>query len=99
GAATTGPLTVATAGGTATSSTSFTVTGAPPPAPTISSFSPTSGAAGTSVTISGTNFSGATAVGFNGASAAFTVSSSTQITATLPNGATTGPLTVTTAGG
>ena len=34
--------------------------------PTIASFTPASGPAGTSVTISGTNFSGATAVSFNG---------------------------------
>jgi len=68
--------------------------------PTIASFTPASGPAGSSVTISGTNFNGATAVRFNGASASsFTVTSATAIQATVPAGATTGPLSVTTPGG
>src|SRR5205807_584644 len=96
--ATTGPLSVTTAGGTASSAGSFTVTVSDPP-PTITSFTPASGPVGTSVTISGTNFTGATAVQFNGTSASFTVNSASAITATVPSGATTGPLSVTTAGG
>jgi uncharacterized protein (TIGR03437 family) len=64
-------------------------------APTVSSFTPTSGAVGSSVTITGANFTGATAVRFNGAAASFTVNSSTQITATVPSSATTGPISVT----
>ncbi len=64
-------------------------------APSITSFSPESGLIGTSVTITGTNFTGATAVTFNGASASFTEDSNTQITATVPSGATTGPISVT----
>src|SRR5205814_3703918 len=67
--------------------------------PTISSFTPGSGPVGTSVTISGTNFTGASAVLFNGTSASFTVSSATAITATVPAGATSGPISVTTPGG
>jgi hypothetical protein len=67
--------------------------------PTITSFTPASGPAGTSVTISGANFTGATAVKFNGTAAAFTVTSPTAIQATVPAGATTGPLSVTTLGG
>src|SRR5258705_370927 len=67
--------------------------------PTISSFSPTSGPVGTSVTISGTNFGGASAVRFNGTSAGFTVNSSASITATVPGGASTGTISVTTSGG
>src|SRR2546428_231750 len=68
--------------------------------PTITSFTPTSGAVGASVSISGTNFTGATAVTFNGVSAAsFTVASATAIQVTVPTGATTGPLSVTTPGG
>jgi uncharacterized protein (TIGR03437 family) len=63
-------------------------------APTISSFSPGSGAVGTSVTISGANFTGASAVRFNGTSAGFSVNSASQITATVPSGATTGPISV-----
>ncbi|MBE2180363.1 MAG: hypothetical protein IAE97_07815 [Chthoniobacterales bacterium] len=64
-------------------------------APSITSFSPESGLIGTSVTITGTNFTGATAVAFNGSSASFTEDSDTQITATVPSGATTGPISVT----
>jgi hypothetical protein len=73
---------------------SFTLTG--PPAPAVTSFSPTSGAVGTAVTITGSNFTGATAVKFNGTGATYTVNSDTQITATVPSGATTGPIAVTT---
>jgi hypothetical protein len=67
--------------------------------PTIASFAPTSGSAGTSVVVTGTNFTGATAVAFNGVSATFTVNSATQITAKVPAGATTGKITVTTPSG
>src|SRR5207237_119867 len=93
--ATTGPVSVTTPGGTATSASSFTVVSAP----TIAGLSPTTGPVGTSVTISGTNFSGATAVAFNGTNATFTVTSDTAIQATVPAGATTGPVSVTTPGG
>ena len=54
---------------------------------------------GTLVTINGTSFTGATAVRFNFASASFTVVNSTQITATVPGGATNGHIRVTTPGG
>jgi hypothetical protein len=64
-------------------------------APTIASFSPTSGAAGVVVTINGTNFTGATAVAFNGTTAGYTVKSATQISATVPAAASTGPISVT----
>ena len=78
-----------TPGGTATSSGSFTVI----PAPTITGFTPTSGPVGTSVTITGTNLTGATQVQFNTTNATiFTVDSATQITATVPAGATTGTI-------
>jgi hypothetical protein len=68
-------------------------------APTISGFSPSSGAVGSSVTITGTNFTGATAVKFNGQSASFTVGSSTSISATVPNCSSTGTISVTTPSG
>jgi hypothetical protein len=55
-----------------------------------------SGGAGSSVIILGTNMTGASSVTFNGAAAAFTLVSSTEITATVPSGATTGPVVVTT---
>lgn len=93
---TTGKVTVTTPGGTAASAANFTVLDPP----TITSFNPTSGPVGTSVTITGTNFTGATAVKFNSAAAAsFTVDSATQITATVASGTTTGKITVTTAAG
>lgn len=57
---------------------------------------PTSGKVGTSVVILGNNLTGSTAVSFNGTPATFTVVSSTEITATVPAGATTGALEVTT---
>ena len=69
-------------------------------APTISSFTPTSGSAGLEVTISGGGFTGATGVTFNGEAAAmFTVDSDIQIRAEVPNGATTGPVSVSNAAG
>ncbi|MGH3372870.1 MAG: IPT/TIG domain-containing protein [Nocardioidaceae bacterium] len=94
--ATTGKITVTTPGGTATSAANFTVT---IPAPTITSFSPTSGRTGTAVTITGAAFTGATAVRFGGVRASFVVNSATQITATVPVGAVTGKISVTTPGG
>lgn len=66
-------------------------------APTITSFTPTSGSTGTSVTLTGTNFTGATTVKFNGVVAgSFSVTSSTKITAVAPTGVTTGKINVTT---
>jgi hypothetical protein len=70
-----------------------------PTLPVINSFSPAGGFAGTTVTITGLNFTGATQVRFNGLSASFTVDSPSQITATVPAGATTGPISVQTPGG
>src|SRR5437899_8680051 len=82
------------------SNTASATTPAPIPSPpTITSFTPSSGPAGTSVTITGTNFTGATAVTFNGVSASFTVSSDTAIQATVPTGARPGPRSGTTPGG
>jgi len=71
----------------------------PPPAPAIASFTPTSGSAGTVVTITGSNFTGASAVTFNLVTSSFAVVSGTQIQATVPVGATTGRIRVTTPGG
>ncbi|WP_201985968.1 CUB domain-containing protein [Hymenobacter rubidus] len=63
--------------------------------PTITSFSPTSGLPGTSVVITGLNFTGTTSVTFNGVVApGFVVNSATQITVAVPSGATTGPIRV-----
>lgn len=65
------------------------------PTATISSFVPTSGPAGTQVTITGTGFTGATAVSFDGvAAASYTVLSATSIIAEVPVGADDGYITV-----
>jgi uncharacterized repeat protein (TIGR03803 family) len=60
---------------------------------------PTSGAAGKNVTILGTNLTGATAVSFDGTAATFKVVSATEITTTVPSGASSGTVTVTTSSG
>jgi len=54
---------------------------------------------GAAVTLIGTGFSGVTAVAFNGVAASFSVVNATQITATVPAGATSGLIAVTTPGG
>jgi hypothetical protein len=70
-----------------------------PGTPEITSFSPTSGAPGTSVQINGSNLTGATSVRFNNATATFTVDNPNRITAIVPSNATTGPISVTTPNG
>ncbi|MEO8617639.1 MAG: S8 family serine peptidase [Luteolibacter sp.] len=62
--------------------------------PVISSFSPSSGAGGSLVILTGSNYTGVTSVKFNGVNAVFTVDSAGQITATVPALATTGTITV-----
>jgi len=57
---------------------------------------PTSGKVGTTVKILGQNLMGTTGVSFNGTAATFTVVSNSYIKASVPNGATTGFVTVTT---
>jgi hypothetical protein len=64
--------------------------------PTIASFSPASGTAGDTITLTGTNYAGVSSVKFNGVEALYTVVSATSITATVPATATTGTLSVTT---
>jgi hypothetical protein len=83
GGATTGKIAVTTGNGTGTSLANFTVT-TNTPRPTITGFTPTQGFPGTKVTITGTNFTGATSVKLGSRAAAFTVNSSTSITATVP---------------
>ena len=69
--------------------------------PTITNVNPNTGpaAGGTSVTITGTNLNGATAVRPVLAAGSFTVNGATQITATSPAGTGTVDVTVTTPGG
>jgi uncharacterized repeat protein (TIGR03803 family) len=92
--ATSGYVTVITPGATLKSDRRFLVV------PNILSFTPTSGAVGTSVTITGTSFTGANKVAFGGVRATtFSVNSDSQITATVPSGALTGKIQVATPGG
>jgi uncharacterized repeat protein (TIGR03803 family) len=89
-----GSVTVTTPGGKLTSNTIFRV------APVIISFSPPSGPVGQHVTISGNSFTGATKVTFGGVKATvFSVDNDAQITATVPTGAVTGKIQVTTPDG
>jgi len=96
--ATTGNV-VVTVNGFAANPASFTVGGAPPPPPSIASVSPTAGSAGATATISGSNFGSAQGasevfVGGGGAPANVMKWSDTSIAITIPNGATSGPLSV-----
>ncbi len=94
--ASTGPIAVTTGNGTGTSSTSFQVTTSGGGSPTVTSFTPTSGPVGTNVSITGTGFTGATAVTFGGVAATnYTVNSDTSINANVPGGAQTGQIGVT----
>jgi len=94
-------VTVITPGGTSATSAAdhFTYVGAP----TVTSLAPSTGwvFGGTSVTVTGANFTGASAVNFGGAPASsFSVNSDASISATSPAGSQ-GPVdvTVTTVGG
>jgi hypothetical protein len=94
--ATTGNV-VVTVGGVASNGKPFTVT-----APSITSLSPVTGGAGTSVTITGSGFGtsqGTSTVKFNGTTATtITLWSATSIKAAVPTGATTGNVVVTVGG-
>jgi hypothetical protein len=95
--ATSGPIAISTLAGTA-SSASLTVL--PPPVPTISAIAPASGKVGETVTLTGANLTGATNVSFNGSAAtSFAVVNDTTITAVVPQGATSGAVSITTAYG
>jgi uncharacterized repeat protein (TIGR03803 family) len=91
--ATTGFITVTTPSGTLTSNRQFQVK------PQITSFSPTSGPVGTSVVVTGVSLSQTSKITFNSVVAtSFTVDSDTQVTVTVPAGATTAKIGVTTTG-
>jgi uncharacterized repeat protein (TIGR03803 family) len=91
--ATSGKLTVTAASGTLSSDRTYRVT------PKVTTFSPASGPVGTSVTITGASLTQTSKVAFGGKTATFTVDSDTQVTATVPTGAVTGRIAITTAGG
>ena len=91
---------VTTSGGTGTGVGVYTFV--LPPPPTVTAVGPNSGptTGGTSVTITGTNLTGATAVTFGGNAASFTVLSATSINVSTPPGtAGTASVLVTTPGG
>ncbi|MBX7221567.1 MAG: hypothetical protein K1Y36_16575 [Blastocatellia bacterium] len=67
--------------------------------PQIFSFSPQSGPVGIQITITGSKLDTVTSLRFNGREALFQADSATQITATVPPGATTGPISISGAGG
>src|SRR5216684_148924 len=95
--ATTGPV-VITVGGQASNASTFTVT----PAPAITSLAPNTGAIGSVVTITGTNFGpsqGNGSVKFGTVVATVLSWSPTSIVATVPTGAVTASVVVTAAGG
>jgi hypothetical protein len=92
------PVTVTTEGGVSNTTVPFTYVAAP----TVTEIQPAEGpeAGSTPVTITGTNFTGATAVKFGSAPATgFKVVSATSIEATSPKGTGKQPVRVTTAGG
>jgi hypothetical protein len=97
---TTGKIDVTNATATATSTADFTIASPGTCAPTITSFTPTCGPAGTSVSIMGTNLLDAPASAgavtfFNNKTATSTLAlSATQITAVVPSAATTGKINV-----
>ncbi|MGA2866789.1 MAG: IPT/TIG domain-containing protein [Verrucomicrobiota bacterium] len=91
---TTGPLSLMTPGGRADSGSRWFYG-----APSLSDFNPKHGLPGTNVTITGLNLLGATAVRFNGLAAGFTIAGNTTIMAAVPEGVSTGPITVSTPGG
>ncbi len=88
---------VSTPSGTSLATSADQVTYVNASVPTVSAISPNSGSAsaGTTVTITGTNFLGTTSVSFGTVAADFTVVSATQITATVPQQAPSSPVHVT----
>jgi pimeloyl-ACP methyl ester carboxylesterase len=93
--ATTGAITVTNDLGTFTSANNFTVIHQP----IINGFTPSSGLAGTVVTITGENFSKATAVNFGSVPQQFSIDSDTQISAIVSSETKTSKIRVTTPGG
>jgi len=86
-----GPIVVYTIDGIATSAGSFTVA----LAPVFLSFSPGAGKVGSTVTIFGTNLAYTKTVTIGGKQAAFKVVTSAMVTATVPAGAVTGKIALT----
>jgi hypothetical protein len=91
---TSGIISITTPAGTTNSAGLFYV------APTITDFTPNHGLPGTRVMITGTSFTNASAVSFNGTPAAsFIVTNNTTLSAVVSNNTTTGKISVTAPGG
>jgi hypothetical protein len=87
--ATTGPVFITTAAGTATSGETFTVV----KTPTITAISPVRGPIGSAVTLTGANLGTVTAVDFNGANVTtITALSPTSVRVVVPTGAQSGKI-------
>ena len=94
--ASSGIISMTNTDGTGESATPFTVI----LPPTVSGFSPSSGAIGSEVTITGAHFLRATAVSFGGVpTSTFSADSEITILVQVPSGAQSGKIRVTTAGG
>ena len=94
----TGTITVTGGGGTATSAAAFQFY----PAPTLSGISPTTGAPGAAIALTGTNFQIGAArpmVLFNGVAATIVQLTATKITVAVPAKAASGHIAITTLGG
>jgi|GEM_PF-558971 len=81
-----GPITIINKNGSASTTNNFLLP------PVITDFSPTNGIAGTTVTITGTNFTNAASIDFNGENASFSVNNNNEIIAIVPNKASSGPI-------
>ena len=88
-----GFVTVATPGGTLTSSRQFFVI------PTVTGFSPASGPVGSHVVVTGKGLIQASLVKIGSKKATYVVNSDTQVTVTVPAGAVTNKISITTPGG
>jgi hypothetical protein len=95
GSATTGPVAITTPHGTDASTAVFVRS----EAPVIASVTPSSGPPGTQVSLAGANFTGTTAVRLNGQPAGINGVSENLLTFTVPNGAASGLITVSTLNG
>jgi hypothetical protein len=83
-----GPIHIKNAEGLGSSTTNFLVVGVP----VVSSFNPSAGPVGTSVTVTGSSFTGITAASVDGYPATFTFNSDSSVTILIPHGAGTGPI-------
>jgi hypothetical protein len=96
------PLLIALVNGIGTGSSTVVTqppTTQPTTGPTVTGFLPDSAEIGASITLTGTGFTKATAVLFNGTPASFQLLNATSLIAVVPPGATTGPVAVTNSAG